>query len=341
MSRKGRIKRAAWMSFKALLTLAIFYLLLTHPVSVDGERLTVWQTMTSRAHTLSWEHAAPYLLLAMACKAVGILAAMLRWQGLLLGQKIIFPFGHTAQSFLIGRFLGTFLPGTLGLDGYKLYDAKRFGHNTYGAIAATVVEKLLGMAGILLTFLLAAPFGYHLLGPRAQMAMAICAPVACVGLMLTLVVLAHPTALRRSVLTWFSRQGWVQRLGDAILAYHGAMGPLVLGLLLSFVVHFTTATLYFFTALAVGAHNTHFGEVVFASSIQIFVTATSPLTLAGEGVREVTQALLLAKRIGMSESIMSAALGFWAAEALTLVGGYFWWRRSTYELPGAKGVNTL
>ena len=337
MNRKS-VKSAAWVCCKALLTFAIFYLLLTHPVRVDGERLTVWETMTSRAHTLTWEHAGPYLLMAMACKAVGIFAAMIRWHGLLLGQGIRFPFGHTAQSFLIGRFLGTFLPGTLGLDGYKLYDAKRYGHNTYGAIAATVVEKLLGLAGILLTFLLAAPFGYHLLGSQAQTAMAVCAPLACVGLITMLLILAHPTALRRILLTRFSRQGWVQRLGHAIVAYQGAMRPLVWGLLLSFVVHATTATLYFFTALAVGAQNTHFGEVVFASSIQIFVTATSPLTLAGEGVREVTQALLLAKRIGMSESIMSAALGFWAAEALTLVGGYFWWRRSTYELPTAPNM---
>ncbi len=333
MNRQQQIRRAAWMCGKTLVTLAIFYLLLTHPVRVDGERLTVWETLTSRAHALRWQTAAPYLLLAIGCKAVGIFAAMVRWHGLLLGQSIVFPFGHTAQSFLIGRFLGTFLPGTLGLDGYKLYDAKRFGHNTYGAIAATVVEKLLGLAGILLTFLLAAPFGAHLLGPRAQTAMAICAPLAVAGLVAAWVVLAHPTVLRQGILTRLRQHGWVQRLGNAILAYHGAMWPLVWGLLLSFVVHFTTATLYFFTALAVGAQNTHFGEVVFASSIQIFVTATSPLTLAGEGVREVTQALLLAKRIGMSESIMSAALGFWAAEALTLIGGYFWWRRSVYDMP--------
>ncbi len=34
----------------------------------------------------------------------------------------------------------------------------------------------------------------------------------------------------------------------------------------------------------------------------------------------------------MSQSILSAALGFWAAEALTLVGGVFWWvRRQGYQ----------
>jgi hypothetical protein len=44
-------------------------------------------------------------------------------------------------------------------------------------------------------------------------------------------------------------------------------------------------------------------------------------------VREIVQTLLLAKKIGVSQSILSAALGFWAAEALTLVGGIVWWVR--------------
>ena len=31
--------------------------------------------------------------------------------------------------------------------------------------------------------------------------------------------------------------------------------------------------------------------------------------------------------------IMSAALGFWAAEALTLGGGWFWWHRGPSYRP--------
>ena len=58
---------------------------------------------------------------------------------------------------------------------------------------------------------------------------------------------------------------------------------------------------------------------------------SSDLTIAAEGVRELVQALLLAKKIGLEQSILSAALGFWAAEAVTLIGGVFWWvRKSDY-----------
>jgi uncharacterized membrane protein YbhN (UPF0104 family) len=82
-----------------------------------------------------------------------------------------------------------------------------------------------------------------------------------------------------------------------------------------------------------------FWQVTFASSIQIFATVMSPFTIAGEGIREIVQALLLAKHIGMSQSIISAALGFWAAEALTLTGAFFLWARKKDYSPAFVAVN--
>src|SRR5205814_6882625 len=102
---------------------------------------------------------------------------------------------------------------------------------------------------------------------------------------------------------------------------------------LSFLVHFCTAAMYFFTALAIGAVHAEFWEVSLASTIQIFATVISPFTIAGEGVREIVQTLLLAHRIGTSQSIISAALGFWAAEAPTLTGGIFYWLRTADYRP--------
>jgi hypothetical protein len=49
-------------------------------------------------------------------------------------------------------------------------------------------------------------------------------------------------------------------------------------------------------------------------------------------VREIVQTLLLAHRIGAESSILSAALGFWVAEAPTLSGGVFYLLRDkTYR----------
>jgi arylsulfatase A-like enzyme len=98
-------------------------------------------------------------------------------------------------------------------------------------------------------------------------------------------------------------------------------------------VHFTTAAMYYFTALAIGATGATFWEITFGSSIQIFATVISPFTIAGEGIREAAQLVLLGSLIGPAAAIVSAALGFWAAEAPTMLGFVFWWIRPTDYTP--------
>ena len=124
------------------------------------------------------------------------------------------------------------------------------------------------------------------------------------------------------------------RVAHSASAYRDKKMLVLLALGLSFVVHFTTAAMYYFTAFAAGAANPEFWPIVFGSSIQIFATVVSPFTIAGEGIREAAQYVLLHKEIGAAASIVSAALGFWAAEALTLFGGFFWWLRPANYTPG-------
>jgi arylsulfatase A-like enzyme len=121
--------------------------------------------------------------------------------------------------------------------------------------------------------------------------------------------------------------GLVHRVSHAAAAYKGRKRLVVWALGLSFVVHFTTAAMYYFTARAISAPGAEFWPIVLASSIQILATVLSPITIAGEGIRELAQLVLLQNMIGAGPAIVSAALGFWAAEALTLAGGWFWWAR--------------
>jgi hypothetical protein len=110
-------------------------------------------------------------------------------------------------------------------------------------------------------------------------------------------------------------------------AYEGKVKLLMLALASKFVTHFTTAVVYFFTALAIGVVGAEFWPVVFGSTIQILATLLSP-TIAGEGAREAFQALLLKDQLGgVAPAVLSGALGFIAAEAATLWGGAFLWTR--------------
>jgi hypothetical protein len=126
-------------------------------------------------------------------------------------------------------------------------------------------------------------------------------------------------------------------LTRAVGAYRGQLSLLFLALFSKFVTHFTTAVVYFFTALAIGVVGAQFWPIVFGSTIQIMGTIFAP-TIAGEGAREAFQALLLSKQLGgVAQAVLSGALGFIAAEAATLWGGAFMWTRK----PGRRPPFTL
>ena len=320
-------------ALKFVVTLWAFRLLLWHPVTMeDGAKVVAWRLVLD---TLSGIDAVTFWIfcaLAAAIKFVGILASMYRWKLLLSGQSIELPFRHIFGSFLIGRFIGTFLPSTAGLDGYKLYDAARFSGRTVEVTATTALEKVIGVTGIFSSFLVALPFGISLFGENAALIAGVAVPV-CAGIIGSLlIVLWYPGVLQKILerlpIPGKARlEGLVLRISHSAAAYRDKKLLVLEALGLSFVVHFTTAAMYWFTALAIGATAAHFWPTVLGSSVQILATVLSPFTIAGEGIREAAQYMLLGKVIGPANAIVSAALGFWAAEALTLFGAYFWWFR--------------
>ena len=338
---RGSARRAISITIKAAVTLGAFWLLLTHEVpQPDGTHASALRTILDYLPRIDARTFWTFVALAALVKSLGILSSMARWHLLLCAQGIRFPFLHIAGSFLIGRFIGTFLPSTIGLDGYKLYDAARFSGRTVEAAAATAIEKALGVIGIFLSFLVALPLGAGIFGDRAGQVAAITVPLAAGVVAGFLLLMTRPGLLERLIgaiplpRRGLGRiQGFLRRTSAAATAFRHRGGVLAAALALSFLVHFTTAVMYYFTALAVGAFHADFWQVTLASTVQILATVLSPFTIAGEGVREIVQTLLLAKKIGVSESILSAALGFWAAEALTLVGGIIWWARGKNYRP--------
>ena len=338
---RGRLLNVA----KAWATVLAFWVLFTHEVAdAEGNRVMVIDLI---ARSLRDIEAGPFITFCLAAagiKFLGILASMQRWRILISGQGIELPFRHIFGSFLIGRFIGTFLPSTAGLDGYTLYDAARFSGRTVEVTAAKFLEKIIGLTGIFLTFLVALPFGmemfYAIFEDRgtartvAGMGVALCMVV--LGGMLT--VLWFP-----GVIQWLIDHlplpakdrlaGIVHRISDAAGAYKDKKLLVLNAFFLSFLVHFTTAAMYYFTALAIQAPGAEFWTITLGSSIQILATVLSPFTIAGEGIRELAQLLLLQNLIGPAAAVVSAALGFWAAEALTLAGAWFWWVRPADYTP--------
>ena len=353
LEKPGRLKVDRWA--KALFTLAGLMALLRHPIKIpvldpetgatlagSGVELPIYAAIAEYVGQVEATTFFLFAFLAMAVKFTGVIASAFGWQLLLRGQGVRFPFWSlTFTSFLIGRFIGTFLPSTLGLDGYTLYEAGRYSNRWPRVITAKGLEKFIGVAGLFLGMLLTLPFGYQVIvdvtehvgrpeaaGPLAGAIALVAGGVSgCVllGLVWPVLIVWSLGLVGRFLPAKVS--GVFQRFVDAVGAYRGQVKLLLLTLLCKFVTHFSTAVVYFFTALAIGVVGAKFWPIVFGSTIQILATLLSP-TIAGEGAREAFQALLLSKQLGgVAPAVLSGALGFIAAEAATLWGGAFLWTR--------------
>lgn len=335
----SRARQIIGLGGKATVTVLVFYFLLNAKIpGDDGEKIAVLDSIRNNLASINPWVFWPFIAVAGLIKLVGVFSSMLRWHLLLMGQGIRFNFSHIAKSFLIGRFIGTFLPSTIGLDSYKLYDAAKYSNRVVEPAAATAVEKVIGFSGVFLTFLIALPFGIGIFEESGPLVALFTVPISALVIAVFFVALFRPEWVLwvLSRFPTFGREqmgAFVQRVSRAASAYRGKGSLIASTFALSFMVHFTTAAMYFFTALAVAATGATFWEVTLASTIQIFATVISPFTIAGEGIREIVQALLLAKKMGASQSVLSAALGFWAGEAVTSIGAVFLWTRSATYRP--------
>ena len=347
-SLQGRVDFIA----KALFTMIGVMALLRHPIDVEGVQLPIYEAIARYVTQVDARTFVLFGALAMGVKFIGVISSAFAWHLLLTGQGIRFPFwSKIMTSFLIGRFIGTFLPSTIGLDGYTLYEAGRYSNTWQRAVTAKALEKIIGVTGLFLGMVVTMPFGYQVIVDVAEgvnrpdvapvMAGAILAVAG--GISLAVIISLLRPGILTFMLNLFGRflptglQGQVRQFERAIGAYEGRVGLLFTALAAKFVTHFTTAVVYFFTALAIGVVGAQFWPITFGSTIQILATLLSP-TIAGEGARELFQMLLLSKQLGgEAQAVLSAALGFIAAEAATMWGGVFLWTRK----PGWRPAFTL
>jgi uncharacterized membrane protein YbhN (UPF0104 family) len=339
-------RRRALAVLKVWVTVRAFWLLLSHPVALqDGSREAasglVVRTVLDVGSAPFWTFCA----IAAGVKFVGTLAAMFRWTILLRGQSIDLPFRHIFGSFLIGRFVGVLLPGSIGLDGYKLYDAARFSGRTVEVAVTTVAEKAIAVSGVLLAFLVAVPFAIEALGTAALRGIAVLVPVALGLLGAVILVLWHPGTLhwvlRRLPLPAALRApsegarlaGVARRAQRSAAAYRDARDLVLAACGLSLVAQLATAAMLYFTALALGAAAAEFWPIALGASTQSLDALLAPLGAGGEALREATRGGVLREAVGPAQAAVAAALGFWAAEGLTLVGGFFWWMRPAGHRP--------
>lgn len=274
-------------------------------VPMDAQQL--WREVTS----VELGTFVPWFLFAMAIKLVGIFANIYRWKILLRGQKLDFSFTWLTSSYFVGRYFGIVTPGTLGLDGWRLYDTIRASGKPVEATTALAVERVVGLVGLLAVILMFMPFAGLDGRDLADVVKAMALPIAA-GMICGVLLLLQPTwfsGLARAIPSAKAR-GFLERAITSATAYSANRGALVLALLCAVFGQVTTMFMYFGNAMALGVEGVTVTQVLYASAVMTLGTFLAP-SASGEGVRELVFVWLLGGHTTAAKAFLIGHLGFW------------------------------
>jgi uncharacterized protein (TIRG00374 family) len=222
----------------------------------------------------------PAFLLAGCVMVLQVLLAVLRWGLVMTHQRVRLPFKSLLRYFWLGLFFNQVLPSSVGGDAARAYCLVREGYGIGSASVAVLLDRLFGMAGLVILVIVALPLSMNYISDGA-VRLALYAVVAgAAGAIGFILILDRLTSRFRK---WRIVRGLTALSRDARSLLFSA-DPGVRLILLSIGVH-----LFSILAIAVLALATeivvHWTAFVVVVPIAILLM-TVPISIAGWGVRE-------------------------------------------------------
>ena len=257
---------------------------------------------------------------ATSIRLAGIFSGVLRWRVLLRAQGVHIPLWYLTKCWFWGRALGVVVPGTLGLDGYRLVESSRYTGEVIKCATVIAVEKLTGIIALFSLVFLTLPLGLRLFPINFALLAVVLMVLACfIGV--SFLLLLQPRIIQvllASIPLPGKIKNKVDTLANAATAYSAHRGSLFTALGLGVCVHLSICLMYFGTASAIRAQNTGLLEILFASPLLIVGSVFTP-TVSGVGVREVVMTTLLGGTAGQNQALLFGHLGMWFGDVLPLI----------------------
>jgi arylsulfatase A-like enzyme len=280
------------------------------------------QQLWEELKKLDLAHAAPWFAFAAVAKLCGIFAGIIRWRILLRGQGVHIPFWYLVVCWFWGRAIGTFLPGTLGLDGYRLVESSRYTGEVVKCTTVIFVEKLTGFIALFTLVFFTLPLAQHVLGGKINMVvMGVVLAILAGFILVSLLLLLQPRVIQvvAAVLPLPGKvKAVVNKLGSAVTAYGSNRSSLFAALFFGLLVHVGMVFMYFGTATALKAQDTDLLDILFASPLIIVGSVFAP-TVSGVGVREIVMTTVLGPTAGEAKAFLFGHLGLWFDSLVPLI----------------------
>jgi len=291
-------------------------------------------------HRLSPEHlladlsrANPWQLVSAAVIFfVSVVLGAFQWHFLLKAGGIDLPVMKTCKVYFVGMFFNNFLPAGIGGDAVKIYDVTRVGNDPHHVFAVTVLDRIIGIAGLCVLALaasLALLAGEGL--PHLRLYIFIFA--GCVAPVLALVMNRKLSRGVRRLFGKITLWGLGGRF-DAVFRHLGEFRRLRMLLvrltLLAIAVQFLRVVTHVLVALSLGVAVTNLNFIQFFVFVPLLgLIMILPISINGLGVREGAGILLFAQ-IGFSkeQALLMELITYAIMVMVSLIGGFFFVQRS-------------
>lgn len=318
--RRSRFTKHAVFTLKAAVTLGLIWLVLGNVDMADT---------LQRVRSVSVSVVAGVLLLMLLLS----LFCILRWQIVMRQLGGTLPFGLTSRLFFEGLFFNQALPSTVGGDGVRIYRAFRAGLTLSTAINSVVLDRVLGLASLMLLAALAQPLFYQRVESLAARLSFTAVFLAAIGGIVALLLLGFmPRWLHR----WKLMLGLIEMSHAARRAF-ATPAILVPVTLLSVAGHLLSVLMVYMLAESLGLGVSFLDCLVMVPSVLLL--ATIPISVAGWGVREGAMVATFGLLGVPAGGAAAASVLFGLGMAVTaLPGGLLWFMNPDRHIDDVPGL---
>lgn len=219
-----------------------------------------------------------YLLLALAAQLLSAWIASWRWYQIMRRLKFTQGPLFYFKSYLKGTFFNQALPGGIGGDAYRVVETASLGQGKKEAFYGVLLDRVLGLIGLMLLNLLANWADPDLL-PRAVFHIL---NLISLGGISAVVVFALLGKVPHFAEFKFTRH--LHELSAAMRAVYRDGHAIFLHSLVSVLIHFVSMVAIYFIGVGVGLDYSLLTFLVLVPPVMMLTIA--PISLAGWGVRE-------------------------------------------------------
>ncbi len=244
-----------------------------------------------------------------------------QWFMLLRAQQLVITFRQALTFYLVGVFFNNVLLGNIGGDALRIYDIRRLTGESSGGVAATVMDRFIGLFSTCTLALFAYPLVAEV--PRGGL-VSVLLPVWAGLVVILMMGLSRRIGgfLEGLIAHWTPNVvgDLIGRLRRSIVVYRHCPGLLLGAWLISLSVQFCRILVYWAAGLAIHMNP---GLIYFMCFQPVAaIIAALPISIGGLGVRENTLVrLFLPLGIAREVSTAMSLLGYVAGILASLFGG--------------------